>query len=290
MYCRRRSGMELCGAAMSEFKFACPVCGQHLTAHATNSGSQIDCPTCFRRIIVPQAPSSDSKLIVSAAQPASARPGTAASNLGPLRKRKEIPLGGLAVLLLLAGAVGAAYHFRHSLFGLAKGTSLVRSLQESNTTNSAAAPQDSQTIEWGLDLDRARIPERVAAGSIRGRSFACEQATLAGGALSLRQGRGWPPDLAIAVVLPVKEGEQLGGKAFRVGPAQGPAYQVIVRWKDGQQAQRQEFTKGYALKLTFGEPAAGRMPGKVYLAVPDEDRSVVAGTFNAEIKPAPRGP
>jgi len=34
----------------------------------------------------------------------------------------------------------------------------------------------------------------------------------------------------------------------------------------------------------------GRMPGKIYLALPDDLKSFVAGTFNAEIRkpPAPK--
>ena len=54
---------------MSEFKFACPVCGQHITADSSASGSQLDCPTCFRKIVVPQAPAAETKLLLSATQP-----------------------------------------------------------------------------------------------------------------------------------------------------------------------------------------------------------------------------
>ena len=43
---------------MSEFKFACPVCGQHITCDAAAAGSQMNCPTCFRKIVVPRAPES----------------------------------------------------------------------------------------------------------------------------------------------------------------------------------------------------------------------------------------
>ncbi len=56
---------------MSEFKFACPVCGQHITTDSGSSGKSIECPTCFRKIVVPQAPASEeTKLILSAAQAA----------------------------------------------------------------------------------------------------------------------------------------------------------------------------------------------------------------------------
>src|ERR1041384_6087639 len=58
---------------MSEFKFACPVCGQHITADSTVAGTQLDCPTCFRKLIIPQAPAGGSNLILSATQVATPR-------------------------------------------------------------------------------------------------------------------------------------------------------------------------------------------------------------------------
>src|SRR5712672_2412427 len=69
---------------MSEFKFACPVCGQHITADSSTSGGQLECPTCFRKIVVPQAPTAgDSKFIISAAQVAKPRPASATSTSLP---------------------------------------------------------------------------------------------------------------------------------------------------------------------------------------------------------------
>ena len=41
---------------MSEFKYACPVCGQHMKCDSSQSGTVMECPTCFQKIIVPQAP------------------------------------------------------------------------------------------------------------------------------------------------------------------------------------------------------------------------------------------
>ena len=41
---------------------------QHITADASTTGGQIDCPTCFQKLIVPDAPKGDlSKLILNAA-------------------------------------------------------------------------------------------------------------------------------------------------------------------------------------------------------------------------------
>jgi len=41
---------------MSEFKFYCPQCGQHILCDTGHSGMQINCPVCQQVIVVPQAP------------------------------------------------------------------------------------------------------------------------------------------------------------------------------------------------------------------------------------------
>jgi DNA-directed RNA polymerase subunit RPC12/RpoP len=46
-------------AAMSEFKYACPVCGQHMKCDSSQSGTVMECPTCFQKITAPQAPATD---------------------------------------------------------------------------------------------------------------------------------------------------------------------------------------------------------------------------------------
>lgn len=52
-----------------EFKFACPVCHQHIQCATASSGQIIACPTCFRDIIVPQAPTGHTtKLILRGTQ------------------------------------------------------------------------------------------------------------------------------------------------------------------------------------------------------------------------------
>ena len=44
---------------MSEFKYACPVCGQHMKCDSSQSGTVMECPTCFQKITAPQAPATD---------------------------------------------------------------------------------------------------------------------------------------------------------------------------------------------------------------------------------------
>lgn len=283
---------------MSEFKFACPVCGQHITADASTSGGQIECPTCFQKIVVPQAPASqDSKFILSAAQVAKPRPTSpdAASQSGPLpASSQRTPFPALVALLVLLGAAGAAlFVFRDRVFKpartmVSRGTNAPAQASNAPGALNPAYPVPTN-ITWTLDLTNAVFPETAVVGRIHGSGFACERTTIQGGTLSLRQGTTWPPDLGITVLLNWRPGEKLSGRTIEITPAHPRPPRVVLRWKDEQQQPITEnINSGYALKLTFGEAANGRMPGRIYLCLPDADKSFVAGTFDAEIrKPSP---
>ena len=41
---------------MSDFKFSCPHCQQHLKSEERNSGRQITCPSCNHLIRIPAVP------------------------------------------------------------------------------------------------------------------------------------------------------------------------------------------------------------------------------------------
>lgn len=267
---------------MSEFKFACPVCGQHITADASTGGRQIQCPTCFQTIVVPQAPlAGNTKFILSAAQVTKPRPAGSDTH-DDLRSHRRTPaigsLGFFALLFLL----------------LASGTVLLLWAQDILKLPARPKPERPAKVEypvpsntgWTMNLTNTLVPEDIVAGSVHGSGFKCERAVLKGGVLSLRQGKTWPPDLGITVILPAEQAEGLSGKTLLVGPRRPPPVpRIVLRWKDDQhEAVARDFTNGYVLKLTFGQPNNGRMPGKIYVGLPDDEKSFAAGTFDAEIR------
>jgi hypothetical protein len=281
--------------AMSEFKFACPVCGQHITADSSTSGGQIDCPTCFQKIVVPQAPTSaDTKFILSASQASKPRPTSsdAASSLssGRLSSNRSSIAATVALFVLLAAAGAAIYVFRDRIFkptGARVGTNTAPSPAALPVVLNAAYPVPTN-ISWTLDLTNAAIPDSVAAGRIHGSGFLCEKAVLRGGLLTLSQGAKWPWDLGFALHLFARQGEELSGKTVEIGPERPRAPRVVLRWKDEQhQPATETITSGYALKLTFGQAANSHISGQIYVCLPDETKSFVAGTFDAEIRKAP---
>jgi DNA-directed RNA polymerase subunit RPC12/RpoP len=274
---------------MSEFKFACPVCGQHITADSDDTGSPMECPTCFRKIVVPQAPSSsDPRLILSAAEAGKPRPTQASDTpqleppqRTPVRTSTRVALMVLVVLLCAGGATlfvfwGNIFHSngKHPAPGGGPAADPLAALSSTNN------------VTWSLDLTDATFPDTLAAGRIHGQGFACQKAILHGGILTLRQSRSDLPDVRVFLYLRPMYAEELRGKSMNVTTNDTAPTRVGIRWNDGRE-KTETFTNGYALKLEFGEPAERRLPGKIYLCLPDEAKSRVAGTFNAEIRDRP---
>jgi hypothetical protein len=180
------------------------------------------------------------------------------------------------------------------IFVLAAGAAVFRNVIFQSSGWSRFGIGKSADRNWKLDLAEAGFPEANVAGRIHGTTFMCDRVTLQGGTLSFRQGHAWPPDLGLTVLLAAKQGEELSGKSFHISTNLEPLEpKIVLRWKDDQQkAVTRNFTGDYAMKLQFGEAANGRMPGKIYVCLPDESKSYIAGSFDAEIrKPAaPRPP
>src|SRR4051812_37047842 len=291
-------GYEIvCLEPMSEFKFACPVCGQHITADSDASGGQLECPTCFRKIVIPQAPASpDSKFIVSASEVGKPRPTTVINGLAGETQPQQhsrtsvVIIAGVVALVCVAGAVG--FVFRDKIFK--RGTEVAQG--KTNGPPKKVEPkkvyQVPTNIVWSLELTNVTYPDSAPAGSVHGSGFFSEKAVLQGGTLHLRQGRTTPPDLGISIQFFAQLGEDLSQKIIEVTPDRAPPLpKVTLRWKDQQdKAVTKNYNEGYALRVEFGEAANGRMPGKIFISLPDEGKSFAAGTFTAEIRkpPAPK--
>lgn len=282
---------------MSEFKFACPVCGQHITCATADSGSQMECPTCFRKLVIPQAPAEGAKFILSAAEVAAKKPipEIAPPPAAPVPRPRWLSFvwAGLAVVAAAGAAVGVIKLRGHS--------SRPAGPPAAVATPALPRPPVSPVVDarWRLDLNGSVVPTNRATGRILGQKFTLQRATIQNGTLSLRQGPGWPPDVGVTVLLPRRPAQNFARKEFMITtnfPGKSP--RVILRTKDAQQQEvTQSINGGYVMKLQFDAVSDGHLPGRLYLCTPDEARSVVVGSFNAEIRkpnpakpPAPRLP
>ena len=281
---------------MSEFKFACPVCGQHMTVDSGSSGKVVECPTCLRGIVVPQAPSGpDSKLILTGSQVAKPRPSSiefSSEPLGHRRVSRAYRWRVVTAAVVLVGVAGGAWALRAPFVSLVlppEDRPEVAAAHSSLLMASRTPYPIPTGIHWSTNLSKAAIPDSVAAGSVGGLGFKCEKASFQNGKLTLRQGKMGTPYMRVTVQLTNREPEELNGKSIEVAPdRRGPKPRVSFRVQDEDQpALGTDLDGGYALRLTFGQTVNGRIPGRIYLCLPDETKSFVAGVFDAEIKRFP---
>jgi hypothetical protein len=271
---------------MSEVKFACPVCGQHITTDSRTSGSHIECPTCFRKMVVPNPSEGETKLVLSAAEVAADLP---AQHTPQRRRKRRFPYwvakawSVVSVLLVLSAGAAALYWYQ----GRVRRT-LPSSSAESNQV-AETKPAPTVLARWSLAPENAVFPHYSASGSVQGRRFEVDRATLRGSTLSLRQGPDWPPEISLTIVLLQ---EPSSGEIIAALPgAQVPTPRVVVRWKEAHgQLRRHNYRSGYLLKLALDAAQDGRRQGRIYLALPDPAHSYIAGEFLAEVLPpwAPR--
>ena len=157
----------------------------------------------------------------------------------------------------------------------------------------AAAALPVIPARWTLDIAAAQIPNGRVAGTVGGGSFAADQVLLLTGAatpvLAFRQGAFANPDRELIVFPKLKPGETIENKSWTVTKDQtADVPQVMKRWKAAPNAalQQKAFTAGYAMKIEFGKMTPAGLPGKIYLALPDEEHSVAGGTFLANVRAA----
>jgi len=291
---------------MSEFKYACPVCGQHMMCDSSQSGTVMECPTCFQKITAPQAPASDdAKFIITGTKvgerPVPKFPQTT-SSFAPAAK--GFPGKLVVVIILIFIGVVVAYVYNGAKFGMPgfgppnerddKSVLTNESNQSSAKTQTppkpvVVAPPSSDT-NWMLSLDgMTNFPDAPAAGRIHGQDFVAERVVLQNGTLMLREGRGGALTFGVEINFGGAQPEALAGQSLNVSTNAPMAARVTMHWLDGGQSAMEDLEGGYALRLQFGQLAGNRLSGKIYFCAPDESKSYVAGTFNAQIR-RPRPP
>jgi DNA-directed RNA polymerase subunit RPC12/RpoP len=103
---------------MSEFKYACPVCGQHIKCDSSQAGTVMDCPTCFQKITVPQAPASDEQKFILTGSKVTEKRTSVLAAAGAVVPEKQIPGAAivLAIVLLLLVAGAGVFFFGGKVF------------------------------------------------------------------------------------------------------------------------------------------------------------------------------
>jgi hypothetical protein len=267
---------------MSEFKFACPVCGQRMAVDSSASGAQVECPTCFQIIIVPKAPADGSKYQLSATQfikPIILPPSPASAAPPPVVHQRKSAV--LIFALILACAAVTALFLRERIIASHPASA------DFGTTNAVSWAVNPL---WTLDLTNTIFPARTAGGEIHGKVFVCRRAVFQSGLLMLRSNPGRDADASVNILVAssgssTNATEGWTGTSFEVVTNHpGFAAGVSLFWREGDMRIVETFTNGFAMKLEFGTVSSNQLPGKIYLCLPDKAKSCIAGTFTAEIR------
>ncbi len=328
---------------MSEFKFNCSNCGQHLSGDASYAGLQIVCPTCGKTVVVPTAPPPLGVTVapiaphaaVAARQPApppqqktsglaiaslvcsvgsliilplgfipgiicghmakkkiAATPGLLGSGLakaGLIVGYVALGLNVLAVIALTAFFLFFAVRMKQAAPYATRSPQTV-----SRTHPRAAAPAEKETTDtepdgsgWAMNLAGVEFPSGAVTGRIQGQPFKMEKVTLQGGWLKFSEGKDFFADREMDVVLFENDVIRLSGRTFTVPKKEfGTNPHIWMKWKpEGENAPKQRcFTDRYALRLEFGQLSGGKLPGKIYLCLPDLEKSFVAGSFEVPVE------
>lgn len=219
---------------------------------------------------------------MTAVEVGKARPGSAPLQKVPVAKKRVPWLSYVIGFLVFGGVLAAAlYFYGHKLWRRDATEVNESELRFKHKLENPPIPK------WSLDLAEAFIPKGPLAGSVSGSEFACEKAYLRSTNLIFRQGTGWPPDLGVTISF---LSEITNQTSMQVASTQENLIpRIILRSKDERQRPvSKTFLSGYVLKFSVDQVTTNSVSGKIYLATPDDDRSFVSGTFEAEIvKPPP---
>lgn len=300
---------------MSELKFSCPHCTQHISCDPAWAGHSLQCPSCQKQITVPPP---QTGLRVSG-QPAGGRlsaklranlrqaglRSSTAPSASPPRQRTSRPappviastprasksvfsLLRIALVLgclfmLLVGSLFAWSFYRRSLRNKERAE-----WRENLTRQQTRRPNPVPTGQAAPALYREpklELPANAVAGQIGGQQFRYEHATVSMHRFVLREGKNWQADREITITTFASPAD-LAGKTLLVTPDnQSPRLSISAAWLDESKRRRlARAPNGYSLQLKCGPIENGRMSGSIDLQMPGAPATAIKGDFIAAVK------
>jgi hypothetical protein len=176
-----------------------------------------------------------------------------------------------------------------------------RLAEQETATNSLVAAQDqteSQTGShsdeptqvpaagsgWTMDVKDAPIPDSPVSGQIRGQSFELRKAIWHGSFLKFTSANG------AEYVIIRGLGQRIANSDIEVEhDSSSDSPKVEIAWGENGQNNTQRFDAGYAMELKFDAVKRRRIHGHIYLCLPDDSKSYIAGAFTVVLpKPKPQ--
>jgi DNA-directed RNA polymerase subunit RPC12/RpoP len=145
------------------------------------------------------------------------------------------------------------------------------------TTLNANPPVTIAAVAWTTSLGRMTFPTHPVSGQLHGLDFTLKTAMLRTVNLKLNSENGLTLEI-------LGLGKSPEGQSYTISAADdGGNPRVRLTWKEGDTVQTVTFNQGYALKLDFGQAAGRKLSGKIYVCLPDDAKSCLAGTFEVRL-------
>ena len=139
---------------------------------------------------------------------------------------------------------------------------------------------------WTMNVLNAGIPDEPVSGEVNNLEFRMDAALIENGVLILRKGSERSPTQVVEVHNIQRPGEALDGKKFELADVSGVNTPTVrMKWEDPKKLSMpmRLYDNSFAIKLEFGNMEDGKIPGKVFIAVPDGQKSYISGSFTAEV-------
>lgn len=206
---------------------------------------------------------------------------------------------GLAASEVISWSLGVRHAFHQAKLEMATNKITFTQTQIQSATNkivftpaqtpSKPVPQNNPPAPaansaWTMDVKHAPIPDSPVTGKIHGRDFEFRRAFLRGNFLKFTSTNG------AEYVLIRGLGQDIANNNFEVEPdSTGGSPRVEIAWGANGQNNTESFATGYALELKFGPAQKRKVSGRIYLCLPDESKSYLAGDFTIFL-PRPKAP
>lgn len=203
--------------------------------------------------------------------------------------------GRLGHIASLYDALDATDPAKHSRFGDDPDSKRSSRGRASGGTNAASGGGEEKLVAptWTLDIEKVKLQRGKVNGNLAGTNF------VAGGAfvdvnggvnlLSFRQGTNFVTDREVFVYLKLRPGESLVGQSWTIASdTRTNVPNVVKKWRPNPRfaPQQKSFANGYAMKLEFTQQSEELVQGRIFLALPDTEQSVIAGQFTATVRQA----
>ena len=145
-------------------------------------------------------------------------------------------------------------------------------------------PSTGSSSGWTMDVKDAQIPGDPVSGEIHGANFECKRVLYRNGNLKFLSADG-------SYLMIHGVGASIENSSFEFPSASvSDALRIEIAWKEDDQNQTEGFQDGYAMELKFDAAKRRKVPGQIYLCLPDDSKSYIAGTFTVVLPKPKRNP